>query len=151
MTNQKLDILSPSGKLIRQHVLSPSCTRKFSLMNEDSVTLRFQSRVALKFPIGSSVGDFFITQEQVCKWNASDGVWDYELKFDAYYWLWANKILRYIIPDVDSAKETSFLLTATIDLHAQVILNCLNALGITYAKCLTFKKQKQSIRFCLFF
>ncbi len=132
MTNQKLDILSPSGKLIRQHVLSPSCTRKFSLMNEDSVTLRFQSRVALKFPIGSSVGDFFITQEQVCKWNASDGVWDYELKFDAYYWLWANKILRYIIPDVDSAKETSFLLTATIDLHAQVILNCLNALGITY-------------------
>lgn len=132
MTNQMIDILSPSGSLIRQHILSANCVRKFSLMNEDSVTLRFWTREAMQFPVGSSVGDFFITQEQVGKWNESTGVWEYELKFDAYYWLWANKILRYIIPNVDSARETSFTLTATINVHASVILNCLGFLGFEY-------------------
>lgn len=132
MTNQKIDILSPNGTLIRQHVLSANCSRKFSLMSEDSVTLRFWTREAMKFPVGTSAGDFFITQEQSGKWNASTGVWDYELKFDAYYWLWANKILRYIIPGIDSAKETSFSLTATIEIHANVIKNCLDFLGMEY-------------------
>lgn len=132
MTNQPLDILSPSGSLIRKHMLSVNCSRKFSLMNEDSITLRFQTREAMQFPVGSSVGDFYITQEQVGKWNENTGVWGYELKFDAYYWLWANKILRYIIPDVDSARETSFTLTATIDIHANVIKNCLDFLGVKY-------------------
>ncbi|MBD5585870.1 MAG: hypothetical protein HDQ88_12375 [Clostridia bacterium] len=132
MTNQTLDILNPSGTLIRQHVLSANCSRKFSLMSEDSVILRFWTRDAMKFPVGSSVGDFFITKEQVGKWNETTGVWNYELKFDAYYWLWANKILRYIIPGVDSAKETSFTLTATIEIHANVIKNCLDFLGMQY-------------------
>ena len=134
--NQSLDILSPSGSLIRQHVLSANCARKFSLMSEDSITLRFWTREAMQFPVGTSVGDFFITQEQMGKWNASTGVWEYELKFDAYYWLWANKILRYIISDsngsVLSALETSFSLTATIEIHANIILNCLKFLGIEY-------------------
>lgn len=132
MTSQTLDILSPSGTLIRKHMLSANCVRKFSLMNEDSVTLRFWMRDAVKFPVGSSVGDFYITQEQVGKWNESTGVYEYELKFDAYYWLWANRMLRYVISGADSARETSFSLTATINLHAQVILNCLDFLGIGY-------------------
>ena len=136
MTNQRYDILSPAGTLIRQHVLSANCSRKFSLMSEDSITLRFSTREAIQFHVGTSVGDFYITQEQVGKWNASTGVWDYELKFDAYYWLWANKILRYIISDTNgnvlSALETSFTLTATIEVHANVILNCLKHLGIKY-------------------
>ncbi|MBD5278926.1 MAG: hypothetical protein HDS35_00055 [Bacteroides sp.] len=132
MTNQTLDILNPTGALIRKHTFSANCVRKFSLMNEDSVTLRFTTREAMKFPVGSSVGDFYITQEQVGKWNESTGVYDYELKFDAYYWLWANKILRYIVPGVDSARETSFTLTASIEIHANVIKNCLDFLGFTY-------------------
>lgn len=132
MTNQKIDILDPSGALIRQHTLSSNCVRKFSLMNEDSITLRFSARQPMKFPVGSSVGDFFITQEQLGKYNDSTGEYDYELKFDAYYWLWANKLLRYIIKGVDSARETSFTLTATIEIHASVILNCLGFLGIKY-------------------
>lgn len=132
MTNQKIDILNPNGTLIRQHVLSDGCLRKFSLMSEDSVTLRFWTREAMKFPVGTSVGDFYITQEQVGKWNASTGVWDYELRFDAYYWLWGNRMLRYVIPGVDSARETSFTLTATIEVHANVIKNCLDFLGMEY-------------------
>ena len=41
-------------------------------------------------------------------------------------------MLRYVISGADSARETSFSLTATINLHAQVILNCLDFLGIGY-------------------
>ena len=128
----RIDIYNPDGKLIREHLFSAGCVRRFSLMNEDSITLKFSAREALQFPVGSSAGDFYITQEQVGKWNEATGAWDYELKFEAYYRLWANKILRYIIPGVDSAMETSFLLTATIDVHAAVILNCLEHLGFRY-------------------
>ncbi|MDE5868761.1 MAG: phage tail protein, partial [Muribaculaceae bacterium] len=130
--SKQIVIYDPSGKEIMKHPLSAGCSRKFSLMNEDSITLRFHTREAMQFPVGTSAGDFFITQEQLGKWNESTGVWEYELKFDAYYWLWANRILRYVIPGIDSARETSFSLTSTIDLHAQVILNCLNFLGISY-------------------
>lgn len=133
MRQNKYDILAPDG-VVKLHsgVFNANCVRKFSLMSEDSITLSFFLRDAVNFPVGSSVGDFFITKEQVGTWNANTGVWDYQLKFDAYYWLWANKILRYIIPGVDSAKETSFSLTATIDVHAAVIKNCLDFLGLKF-------------------
>ncbi len=133
MTQNKYDILAPDGVVkLYSGVLDANCVRKFSLMSEDSITLSFFLRDAVSFPVGSSVGDFFITKEQVGTWNASTGIWDYQLKLDAYYWLWANKILRYIIPGVDSAKETSFSLTATIDVHAAVIKNCLDFLGLKF-------------------
>lgn len=101
-------------------------------MSEDYIKLCFSSREALDFPVGSSAGDFYITKKQVGTWNANTGVWDYQLQFDAYYWLWANKILRYIIPGVNSAMETSFSLTAGIQTHASVILRNLAFLGIKY-------------------
>jgi len=133
MIQNKYDILAPDGVTKRYSgILDANCIRKFSLMSEDSVTLCFSLRDAIDFSVGSSAGDFFIAKEQVGTWNANTGVWDYKLKFDAYYWLWANKILRYIIPGVDSAKETSFSLTATIDVHAAVIKNCLDFLGLKY-------------------
>ncbi|MBD5237559.1 MAG: hypothetical protein HDS62_08545, partial [Bacteroidales bacterium] len=132
MNSKDIIIYDPHGRKIREHIFSSSDVRRFSLMNEDSITLRFSSRNALRFAVGSRAGDFYITKEHPAKWNEATGAWDYELKFDAYYWLWGNKILRYVIPGFDSARETTFTLTATIDLHANVILNCLNLLGIKY-------------------
>lgn len=132
MNSKDIIIYDPHGRKIREHLFSSSDVRRFSLMNEDSITLRFSSRDALRFAVGSRAGDFYITKEQPAKWNEATGAWDYELKLDAYYWLWGNKILRYVIPGIDSARETTFTLTATIDLHANVILNCLNLLGIKY-------------------
>lgn len=130
--NQKVNILSPTGVKILEHTLSENDVRKFTLMTEDYIQLSFHSQQALAFPVGCSVGDFITTEEQVGTWNAATGVWDYQIKFDNYYWSWKNKILRYIIRDVDSAKETSFTLTATIDIHAAIIKNCLDFLGLEY-------------------
>ena len=125
-------ILSPKGVKLYDGVFNANCIRKFSLMNEDSLTLAFSLRDAVDFPVGSSVNDFFITKSQVGTWNANTGVWDYQLKFDTYYWAWANKILKYVIPGATTARETSFTLTATIDIHASMLKNSLDSLGLSY-------------------
>lgn len=125
-------ISSPNGVKLYDGKFNAKCIRKFSLMNEDSITLAFSLRNAIDFPVGSSVGDFFVTKTQIGTWNANTGEWDYALKFDAYYWAWVNKLLKYIIPGATTARETSFTLTATIDVHASMLKNCLDSLGLTY-------------------
>ncbi|MCM1295855.1 MAG: hypothetical protein NC311_09965 [Muribaculaceae bacterium] len=132
--NKDYEILSPDGVTLYRGVLNENCIRRFSLMNEDSITLCFSLRgtEAVDFPIGSSVGDYIITRKQSGVWNANTGEWDYQLKLDAYYWAWANKILWYAIPGSTAAKEAAFTLTASINLHASVIKNCLDMLGYRY-------------------
>ncbi len=131
--NNPLQIYSGSNALLYTTPINTGCRRRVSLMTEDSVTVKFSDKRKLRFPVGTRLGDYYITKEQQEKYNAATGGYDYELKFDAYYWLWANKLLFYVMPGVTNApKETSFKLTATIDVHAAVILRCLNALGFTY-------------------
>lgn len=132
MTNP-LNIYSGANALLYTTPINIGCRRRVQLMNEDSITVKFSDKTKMKFPVGTRIGDFYITKEQQEKYNAATGGYDYELKFDAYYWLWANRLLFYVMPGVANApKETSFKLTATIDVHAAVILRCLNALGFTY-------------------
>lgn len=131
--NNPLQIYSGSNALLYTTPINVGCRRRVSLMTEDSVTVKFSDKQKLRFPVGTRLGDYYITKEQQEKYNTATGGYDYELKFDAYYWLWANKLLFYVMPGVTNApKETSFKLTATIDVHAAVILRCLNALGFTY-------------------
>lgn len=131
--NNPLKIYSGADALLYTTPINTGCRRRVQLMNEDSITVKFSDTAKMKFPVGTRIGDFYITKEQQEKYNATTGGYDYELKFDAYYWLWANKLLFYAMPGVANApKETSFKLTATIDVHASVILRCLNALGIKY-------------------
>lgn len=128
-----LKIYSGSNALLYTTSINIGCRRRVQLMNEDSITVKFSDKTKMKFPVGTRIGDFYITKEQQEKYNATTGGYDYELKFDAYYWLWANRLLFYVMPGVTNApKETSFKLTATIDVHASVILRCLNALGFKY-------------------
>lgn len=132
-TTSRVNIYGPDNKLIINLPITPGCRRRVQLMTEDSITVRFSDPRKLQFPVGSRIGDFYITGEQQEKYNAVTGGYDYELKFDAYYWLWANKLLFYAMPGVtDAPKETSFRLTATIETHAQVICNALDALGFRY-------------------
>ncbi len=128
-----LKIYSGSNALLYTTPVNIGCRRRVQLMIEDSITVKFSDKSKMKFPVGTRIGDFYITKEQQEKYNATTGGYDYELKFDAYYWLWANRLLFYVMPGVTNApKETSFKLTATIDVHAAVILRALNTLGFTY-------------------
>ena len=132
-----IKIYSSSGTLITEAPCAKDCMRRFSLMQEDCVVVKFSHRDSMRFPIGSRItvgaDDFLITKQQQGKWNEATGVWSYELTFEAYYRAWANKILRYIISGTDSPRETSFTLTATIDVHAAMLKNCLDFLGMKYA------------------
>lgn len=128
-----LKIYSGSDALLHTTPINTGCRRRVQLMTEDSITVKFSDKNRMTFPVGSRIGDFFITESQQGKYNAVTGGYDYELKFNAYYWLWANRLLFYVMPGVANApKETSFKLTATIDVHVAVILRALTALGFTY-------------------
>lgn len=128
-----LEIFSPAGSLLYSTPINTGCKRKISLMTEDYISVKFSDKNRIDFPIGSHIGDFYITEEQSCKQNANTGAYDYELRFNAFYYLWANKQLRYIAPGVtDDAYETSFKLTASIDIHCGVIQRALTELGFTY-------------------
>lgn len=128
-----LEIYSARNTLLYKTPINTGCRRRVRLMTEDSITVKFSDKRSLKFPVGTRIGDFYITNSQDPKYNATTSGYDYELKFDAYYWLWANRLLFYAMPGVSNApKETSFKLTASIEIHAAVITRCLNALGITY-------------------
>ena len=128
-----LKIYSGANALIYSTPVNTGCRRKVQLMSEDSITVKFSYKNRIIFPVGSRIGDFYTTEEQQGKYNANTAGYDYELKFSAYYWLWANKLLSYVMPGVTNApKETSFNLTAPIVTHAAIILRALNALGYTY-------------------
>ena len=128
-----LKIYSGANALIYSTPVNTGCRRKVQLMSEDSITVKFSYKNRIIFPVGSRIGDFYTTEEQQGKYNANTDGYDYELKFSAYYWLWANKLLSYVMPGVTNApKETSFNLTAPIETHAAIILRALNALGYTY-------------------
>ena len=116
-----IKIYSSSGTLITEAPCAKDCMRRFSLMQEDCVVVKFSHRDSMRFPIGSRItvgaDDFLITKQQQGKWNEATGVWSYELTFEAYYRAWANKILRYIISGTDSPPGPSSFPTPDI-LHA---------------------------------
>lgn len=132
MADNKEYIYSPSGEALHEVILTQNCKRKFSLMNEDSVTLAFSLDNPVSFPVGTRFRDFYITKTQKATYNADTGVYDYSLKFDAYYWQWANKVLKYATAAADAPAETSFCITANISMHAEVIEKALARLGYEY-------------------
>ena len=116
---------------------------KFGLMQEDYVVLHFSALRPYRFRIG----DYFDYNKEIngetihvkryelcelpsCKPNSSTGGYDYELRMDAYYWKWKNKIFKYFVND--SAKETTWAITATIDVVLAVLIRNLNEYRYKY-------------------
>lgn len=98
---------------------------KFTLMQEDYVTLVFSSDAPIPFSLGDNYTNrdlgkrYEIIDLPNPKYNKNTGGYDYELRMDAYYWKWRNKIFKYYTDN--SSKETSWHITATPD----VVLNIL--------------------------
>ena len=106
----------------------------YQLMDHHYIILKFTTATPVYFEIGDSVeipnfGYFELTSSYFPKHNDSDG-YDYEMQMDAYYMAWKNKLCKY--RPLYGANETSFNLTTTVDVHMNVILNNLKALGFTY-------------------
>lgn len=106
----------------------------YQLMDHHYIVLKFTTATPVYFEIGDSVeipdfGYFELTSAYFPKQNDSDG-YEYELQMDAYYMSWKNKICKY--RPQHGANEASFKLTSTVDVHMNIILSNLKALGLKY-------------------
>lgn len=108
--------------------------RRCELMKEDYILLKFSLDEPMVFPLGcyadTEYGLFEVCKEQLPTYNKSTGGYDYELKLDAHYWKWNNKIFKYS-PET-GGNEASWSLTASLDVHASIVLNNLESLGYRY-------------------
>jgi len=73
-----------------------SSKRVVKLMEEDYIELDFSLAQAICFPVGAYCDDeifgrFYVTEEQLPKYNATTGGYEYELKLEAWYRCWKQK------------------------------------------------------------
>lgn len=140
-----VDIKDISGKTRFSTPINVGAKGRFTLMKEDYIILPFSVPDPVYFKLGDyvdlsgvldeSLGGLLskvyeIVDLQKPAFNASTGGYDYELRMDAYYWKWKNKIFKYT-PE-HAGHEASWSLTAPLDVQLGVFLRNLKALGYTY-------------------
>ena len=131
----KIEIRNSAGTPCYQDVVRKSSKRKFTLMKEDFILLKFSLKSPVFFKLGDWTEDTRFGRFELCdlykpKYNRKTGAYDYELQLDAYYWKWKNKIFKYT-PET-TGQEASWNLTAPLDVQAGIVLRNLKALGYTY-------------------
>lgn len=124
-------IKSVTGGLRFSTPINEGATRKRALMGDDLITLPFSVSRPIAFKIGDyadieGFGRFVITDTPQPTYNETTGGYDYELKMEAQYRKWKNKLLKFL-PEV-GASETSWVLTASITVHAEQVMANINAL-----------------------
>lgn len=140
-----VDIKDISGKTRFSTPINAGAKGRFTLMKEDYIILPFSVPDPVYFKLGDyvdlsgvldeSLGGLLskvyeIVDLQKPAFNASTGGHDYQLRMDAYYWKWKNKIFKYT-PE-HAGHEASWSLTAPLDVQLGVFLRNLKALGYTY-------------------
>ena len=140
-----VDIKDISGKTRFSTPINAGAKGRFTLMKEDYIILPFSVPDPVYFKLGDyvdlsgvldeSLGGLLskvyeIVDLQKPAFNASTGGYDYELRMDAYYRKWKNKIFKYT-PE-HAGHEASWSLTAPLDVQLGVFLRNLKALGYTY-------------------
>ena len=130
-------------------LISEGSTRNFHLMEHDYIKLDFTLRTAKHFRIGDFIedpifGKFVLTSEQMPSYNNSTGGHDYSLRFDAYYYLWQNKVFMLTANNEQNTrvrKETDWCLTDKLSVHLDEIIHNLTLLGYTgYTYSITAEK-----------
>ena len=129
-----IELKDISGAILLTTLPNEGCKRKFTLMKEDYITLKFSLESPIFFKLGSYVecdfGLFEVCDLQKPVFNTDNAGYDYELQLDAHYWKWKNKIFKYT-PEV-AGQEASWNLTASLDVQAGIVLRNLKALGYKY-------------------
>lgn len=134
-------IYNRQGEAVFSTPINKGSKAKYTLMQEDYATLIF----SVESPIRFNLGDYFnysyngkhIKRYEVIdlvnpKPNKNTGGYDYELRLDAYYWKWRNKIFKYYNDSTTTSKETSWNITATIDVIMGVFIRNLNDYNYKY-------------------
>lgn len=129
-----IDIKDINGNIRFSTPINNGSKRKFMLMKEDYITLKFSLDTPLNFKLGDNVdctfGLFELMELYKPSYNGETGGYDYELRLDAYYWKWRNKIFKFT-PEL-GGQEASWNLTASLTTQMDVFLRNLESLGYTY-------------------
>ena len=138
-----LDIRDISGDIRLSVQINRGAKGVCSLGGDDYVTLPLVTDTPIPFAVGDHIDlrDTFGAEMggrlakiykllSVPKPNASPGRYEYELRFDAYYKEWNNKIFKYN-PEIHG-QEASWSLTAPLDMHLGIFLRNLKSHGFKY-------------------
>lgn len=129
-----IDIKDINGNIRFSTPINKGSKRKFMLMREDYITLKFSLDTPLNFKLGDNVdctfGLFELMELYKPSYNGETGGYDYELRLDAYYWKWRNKIFKFT-PEL-GGQEASWNLTASLTTQMDIFLRNLGSLGYTY-------------------
>lgn len=138
---QEIRIYSADGKLKTAVIPSDSSVYSAELMASEYVRVLFNLHSPVIFAIGDYIKMpnlgfeiFELTTIQRPSYNATSGVWKYDLQFDASYYRLKNRLFCY---DRQNGDECSFSLTHNIEHHAAIVKSNIDALG--------FKKGNQAI------
>lgn len=129
-----VDIKDISGNIRFSTPVNEGSKRKFLLMKEDYITLKFSLASPVYFQLGDGIdnelGIFELVDLYKPVYNTTTGAYDYELRLDAYYWKWKNK--KFFYTPETTGREAGWNLTATLDTHLNVFLANLKALGYKF-------------------
>lgn len=139
----EISIKTSTGKERATVVVGSGSVRRFALMGDDYVTLKFVVAEPLYIAIGDYIdtdfGRFVIVSEQKPNISKTTGGYEYELKFEAPHCAWKNKISMLVykqnVGNVEKRyrKESSWNLTADIITQAEAaIIDNLECLGMDY-------------------
>ena len=129
-----ISIKDITGKIRFSFVENTGSVYRKTLMKEDYILLYFSVYQPVLFEKGdycdTEFGRFEIVDLVFPKYNTSTGGYDYELRLDAEYYKWKNKILFY--DRQGGNREASWNLTRTPDAHLSIVVSNLKSLGYTY-------------------
>lgn len=127
-----IDIKDNTGKVLYSTPINKGSKRKFELMKDDYIMLKFTLDNPVDFPLGTyaecDFGRFEVVEDQTGTFSNTSGGYDYELKLEADYMKWRNKLFKYQ-PEVVGGNEASWSLTAPLATHMGIFLRCLKAWG----------------------
>lgn len=138
-----IGIKTSTGKERATVVVGSGSVRRFALMGDDYVTLKFVVAEPLYIAIGDYIdtdfGRFVIVSDQKPNISKTTGGYEYELKFEAPHCAWKNKISMLVykqnVGNVEKRyrKESSWNHTADIITQAEAaIIDNLDCLGMDY-------------------
>lgn len=106
--------------------------RVCKLMGDDYITLVFSTAAPVYFALGdycvTDFGRFELCEPYQPAYNKATGGYDYELKLEAQYCKWRNKIMRFL-PDAGGS-ETAWAVTLRPADHLRQIVRNVNALAL---------------------
>lgn len=132
---------SPADIVVASVLITEGSVRVFSLMQSDYIQLNFSLGSAVYFEIGDYVDDeifgrFVVTSHQMPNYNVNTGGYDYTLKLDKEYRLWANKMFMLTTLDQNQQrirKENDWCLTDKLSVHLEEVIHNLTILGYNYS------------------